>query len=293
MKLILIFLIIALTECKIFRYRRSSILEAACKRKPFLGFCKDGTGSRKINPSRPSPFRRQPSRPSLTRTSRPEPTRPKSSQPFPFGTSERFGGRLGGGDFDRSDRLEATGGNSNWRKISGTNRPSTVSESLGLGGGGGGGGGGGIGVGSGVGVGVPGVGPIGVNSGLGIGAPGIEPTRRKSSQPFPFGTSERFGGRLGGGDFDRSDRLEGNRATGGNSNWRKISGTNRPSTVSESLGLGGGGGGGGGGIGVGSGVGVGVPGVGPIGVNSGLGIGAPGLGGGGCLPRCNCGCCCC
>uniref|UniRef100_A0A914Q0L0 Uncharacterized protein n=1 Tax=Panagrolaimus davidi TaxID=227884 RepID=A0A914Q0L0_9BILA len=173
MKLILIFLIIALTECKIFRYRRSSILEAACKRKPFLGFCKDGSGSRtKINPSRPLPFRPQPSRPSPTRTSRPQPTRPKSSQPFPFGASERFGGRLGGGDFDRSDRLEATGGNSNWRKISGTNRPSTVSESLGLGGGGGGGGGG-IGVGSGVGVGVPGVGPIGVNSGLGIGGGGL------------------------------------------------------------------------------------------------------------------------
>ena len=165
-----------------FSDRRSSILEAACKRKPFLGFCKDASFGRRsgpISPSRPPYPRPSSSRPSSSRpsSSRPSSSRPSGSKPFPFGASERFGssgGRFSGGDFERSDRLE--GGNSNRQKITGTNRRTSVSESLGLGGGtgvGGGGGGGGVGVGSGLGIGVPGVGPIGVNSGVGVSAPGI------------------------------------------------------------------------------------------------------------------------
>uniref|UniRef100_A0AC34FKB1 Uncharacterized protein n=1 Tax=Panagrolaimus sp. ES5 TaxID=591445 RepID=A0AC34FKB1_9BILA len=52
---------------------------------------------------------------------------------------------------------------------------------------------------------------------------------KKSLQMFPF-NSERFVGRLGGGDFDRIDRLEGSKKEDGNSKWQKIPVKKRVST---------------------------------------------------------------
>uniref|UniRef100_A0A914P5G0 Uncharacterized protein n=1 Tax=Panagrolaimus davidi TaxID=227884 RepID=A0A914P5G0_9BILA len=46
-------------------------------------------------------------------------------------------------------------------------------------------------------------------------------------EPVPF-DSERFFGRLGGGDFDRTDQLEGSRKEGENTTFQKISAKSRP-----------------------------------------------------------------
>uniref|UniRef100_A0AC35EUA8 Uncharacterized protein n=1 Tax=Panagrolaimus sp. PS1159 TaxID=55785 RepID=A0AC35EUA8_9BILA len=129
--ILLIFVIIVFGECEIYRYKRATLLAAACKRYPTLAFCKKetqikvSTNTLKTLPSKPPSFI-----PFLTKQSATQPqSYPAKSSPA---EPERFHGRLGGGDFDRTDQLEGyqkEGKISNFRKISGRSRPLTGVDS--------------------------------------------------------------------------------------------------------------------------------------------------------------------
>uniref|UniRef100_A0A914P9K7 Uncharacterized protein n=1 Tax=Panagrolaimus davidi TaxID=227884 RepID=A0A914P9K7_9BILA len=123
--ILLIFGIIVFGECKIYRYKRATLLAAACKRYPTLGFCKKETQTKvSINN-----FKTLPSKPSSKQSATQPQSYPTKSAPA---EPERFHGRLGGGDFDRTDQLEGyqkEGKISTFRKISGRSRPLTGVDS--------------------------------------------------------------------------------------------------------------------------------------------------------------------